>query len=87
MDPDKRAEAQFCEHEACGERYSDDQDGIRYEPEPEILRVVDFASARGQRVLEIWVGMGAVGEPAGGRRPPLVQQSVSPAKPSSERAS
>ena len=29
--------------------------------------MADFASARGQRVLEIWVGMGAVGEPAGGR--------------------
>lgn len=41
--------------------------------EPEILRVADFASARGQRILEIWVGMGAVGEPAGGRRTPLVQ--------------
>ena len=73
MDPDKRAVAQFCEREACDERYGDDQDRIRYEPEPEILRVADFASARGQRVLEIWVGMGAVGEPAAGRRTPLVQ--------------
>ena len=59
MDPDKRAVAQFWEREACGERYGDDQDRIRYEAEPEILRVADFASACGQRVLEIGVGMGA----------------------------
>lgn len=59
MDPDKQAVAQFWEREACGERYGDDQDRIRYELEPEILRVADFASARGQRVLEIGVGMGA----------------------------
>ena len=59
MDSDKLAVAQFWEREACGERYGDDQDRIRYELEPEILRVADFASARGQRVLEIGVGMGA----------------------------
>ena len=59
MDRDKQAVAQFWELEACGERYGDDQDSIRYELEPEILRVANFASARGQRVLEIGVGMGA----------------------------
>ena len=59
MEPDKRAVAQFWEREACGERYGDDQDRIRYELEPEIHRVAHFASARGQRVLEIGVGMGA----------------------------
>ncbi len=59
MDPDKQAVAQFWEREACGERYGDEQDRIRYELEPEILCVADFASARGRRVLEIGVGMGA----------------------------
>lgn len=59
MEPDKRAVAQFWEREACGERYGDEQDRVRYELEPEILRVADFQSARGQRVLEIGVGMGA----------------------------
>jgi ubiquinone/menaquinone biosynthesis C-methylase UbiE len=59
MDPDKDTVAKFWEDEACGERYGDDQDRVRYELEPEILRVANFASARGKRVLEIGVGMGA----------------------------
>lgn len=49
----------FWEREACGERYGEDQDRIRYELEPEILRFADFESAAGKRVLEIGVGMGA----------------------------
>ena len=49
----------FWESEACGERYGDDQDRVRYELEPEILPFADFDSARGLRVLEIGVGMGA----------------------------
>ncbi len=50
---------QFWEAEACGERYGDDQDRVRYELEPEILRFADFEAAAGKRVLEIGVGMGA----------------------------
>jgi SAM-dependent methyltransferase len=49
----------FWDSEACGERYGDDQDRRRYELEPEILDFADFPSARGQRLLEIGVGMGA----------------------------
>jgi SAM-dependent methyltransferase len=49
----------FWDGEACGERYGDDQDRRRYELEPEILAFADFAAARGQRVIEIGVGMGA----------------------------
>lgn len=49
----------FWEQEACGERYGDDQDRVRYELEPEILRFAEFESAGGKRVLEIGVGMGA----------------------------
>ena len=49
----------FWEQEACGERYGDEQDRLRYELEPEILTFADFESAAGKRVLEIGVGMGA----------------------------
>ncbi len=49
----------FWEQEACGERYGEEQDRIRYEIEPEILRFAGFESAAGKRVLEIGVGMGA----------------------------
>ncbi len=49
----------FWESEACGERYGADQDRRRYELEPEILDFADFESARGKRLLEIGVGMGA----------------------------
>lgn len=55
----KKSVAAFWESEACGERYGDEQDTARYVLEPEILRVADFASGRGKRVLEIGVGMGA----------------------------
>ena len=49
----------FWEAEACGERYAEDQDRIRYALEPEILPFADFPSAAGKRVLEIGVGMGS----------------------------
>lgn len=49
----------FWEREACGERYGEEQDRIRYEFEPEILRFAGFESSAGKRVLEIGVGMGA----------------------------
>ncbi len=49
----------FWEREACGERYGEDQDRIRYELEPEILRFAGYEPAAGKRVLEIGVGMGA----------------------------
>ena len=49
----------FWEREACGERYGEDQDRIRYELEPEILRFAGFESTAGKRVLKIGVGMGA----------------------------
>ena len=49
----------FWEEEACGERYGAEQDRLRYELEPEILRFADFDSASGLRVLEIGVGMGS----------------------------
>ena len=49
----------FWEQEACGERYGVEQDRLRYELEPEILRFADFESAAGKRVLEIGIGMGA----------------------------
>ena len=50
---------QFWEEEACGERYGEEQDHLRYELEPEILHFADFGSAAGMRVLEIGVGMGS----------------------------
>lgn len=49
----------FWEAEACGERYGPEHDRLRYELEPEILTFADFESAKGKRVLEIGVGMGA----------------------------
>lgn len=49
----------FWEAEACGERYGSEQDRIRYELEPQILALADFASGAGKRVLEVGVGMGA----------------------------
>lgn len=55
----KDAVADFWQREACGERYGGDQQTVRYELEPEILRVANFPSGSGQRVLEIGVGMGA----------------------------
>jgi SAM-dependent methyltransferase len=56
---DKEAVRDFWDSEACGERYGEDQDRLRYEMEPEILAFADFPSAAGRRVLEIGVGMGA----------------------------
>ena len=56
---DKEQVRNFWEQEACGERYGEDQDRVRYELEPEILAFADFASGAGKRVLEIGVGMGA----------------------------
>lgn len=57
---DAKAEVKaFWEAEACGERYGDDQDRVRYELEPQILAFADFPSAAGKRVLEIGVGMGS----------------------------
>lgn len=55
----KRAVAEFWDREACGERYGENQETTRYSLEPEILRVANFPASRGQRVLEIGVGMGA----------------------------
>ena len=49
----------FWEREACGERYGDQQDQLRYELEPEILSFARFEGAGGKRVLEIGVGMGS----------------------------
>lgn len=49
----------FWESEACGERYGDEQERLRYELEPEILPFADFSGSGGRRVLEIGVGMGA----------------------------
>lgn len=49
----------FWEAEACGERYRDEQEQLRYELEPEILDFAAFAGASGLDVLEIGVGMGA----------------------------
>lgn len=49
----------FWEAEACGERYGEAQDRLRYEMEPDIVSFADFSSAVGLEVLEIGVGMGA----------------------------
>lgn len=49
----------FWEAEACGERYGDEQDRVRYQLEPMIEPFARFESAAGRRVLEIGVGMGA----------------------------
>jgi ubiquinone/menaquinone biosynthesis C-methylase UbiE len=55
----KRLVQAFWDSEACGERYGSDQERIRYELEPLIPQFADFSSARGCRVLEVGVGMGA----------------------------
>lgn len=55
----KQSVADFWQRQACGERYGEHQDKVRYELEPEILRVAQFETARGKKVLEIGVGMGA----------------------------
>lgn len=48
----------FWESEACGERYGDEQDRVRYDLEPEILTFAEFDRAAGSAVLEIGVGLG-----------------------------
>jgi ubiquinone/menaquinone biosynthesis C-methylase UbiE len=58
-EPTKDDVRAFWEQEACGERYGDHQERLRYELEPEILAFADFGSSAGRRVLEIGVGMGA----------------------------
>lgn len=55
----KQAVARYWEADACGERYGDNQERIRYQLEPEVVNFADFASGRGRDVLEIGVGMGA----------------------------
>jgi ubiquinone/menaquinone biosynthesis C-methylase UbiE len=55
----KEAVRAFWEAEACGERYGDRHDAVRYELEPEVEGFADFSSGRGRRVLEIGVGRGA----------------------------
>ena len=50
---------EFWESEACGERYGEDQDRIRYVLEPEIARFAEFPAASGRRVLEVGLGMGS----------------------------
>src|SRR5207302_5586412 len=55
----KAAVRAFWEAQACGERYGREHDRLRYELEPEIVAFADFVSARGKRVLEVGVGMGA----------------------------
>jgi len=57
--PLKEEVRKFWEAEACGERYGSEQERLRYELEPEILSLADFASGADKRVLEIGVGMGA----------------------------
>ncbi len=54
----KDAVRQFWDSEACGERYGDEQDRLRYELEPEILSFAEFDSGAGKQMLEIGVGMG-----------------------------
>lgn len=48
----------FWNSEACGERYGEEQEAMRYRLEPEILEFADFKSTAGKRVLEVGVGMG-----------------------------
>lgn len=61
----KEAVRDFWNTEPCGTRYLDDRDSYathtraRYDLEPHIREFADFPSARGKRVLEIGVGMGA----------------------------
>lgn len=54
----KQAIEDYWEREACGERYGDNHDRVRYQREPEILQFAAFGQARGASVLEIGVGMG-----------------------------
>lgn len=56
---EKELVAAFWQSEACGERYGSEQDRVRYDLEPEIISFADFPSARGKRLLEVGVGMGA----------------------------
>lgn len=65
-DPDPKDEVRnFWNSEPCGSRYLDDADDFeahahaRYSLEPHIREFAQFASARGLRVLEVGVGMGA----------------------------
>jgi ubiquinone/menaquinone biosynthesis C-methylase UbiE len=55
----KSAVQDFWNSEACGERYGNQQDRMRYQLEPEILSFANFGSVQGLRVLEIGVGMGS----------------------------
>jgi SAM-dependent methyltransferase len=55
----KEAVRGFWEAEACGERYGDDQDRLRYTLEPQITPFAEFPTAAGRRVLEIGLGMGS----------------------------
>jgi ubiquinone/menaquinone biosynthesis C-methylase UbiE len=64
--PDLKKDVQkFWNSDPCGTRYLDGQEDFeaharsRYELEPYIPEFAQFASARGQKVLEIGVGMGA----------------------------
>jgi ubiquinone/menaquinone biosynthesis C-methylase UbiE len=63
--PSKTAVADFWNAEPCGARYLGEKlqfeahARARYQLEPHIFDFAGFASARGQRVLEIGVGMGA----------------------------
>lgn len=63
--PSKTAVADFWNAEPCGTRYLGEQSEFeaharaRYQLEPHIVDFAGFASARGLRVLEIGVGMGA----------------------------
>jgi SAM-dependent methyltransferase len=68
MNADKDAVRDFWERASCGEElylHEVDRDGYqeqarqRYELEPYIEGFADFAAARGRRVLEIGVGLGA----------------------------
>src|SRR5471032_2910167 len=68
MDVDKKAVQDFWERDACGEKlylldagqqgYLD-QARRRYELEPYVEQFAAFRSTKGQRVLEIGVGLGA----------------------------
>ncbi len=60
MDDGSKQEMEaFWDAEACGERYGDEQERLRYQLEPEILSFAGFPEAAGLRVLEIGVGLGA----------------------------
>lgn len=55
----KDAVSAFWNNEACGERYGNEQERLRYELEPQIVGFAGFEDATGLDVLEIGVGMGA----------------------------